>query len=61
MKTRYKEVYFDKWCKSCQYYKFSEEEDPCNECLGQCMNENSHRPINYKKAKNGSYKIPNKK
>ena len=51
MKTKYKEVYFDVWCKKCKHYKLSENEEPCNECLHQPMAENSHRPVNYKKQK----------
>lgn len=43
-----KEVYFNKYCKTCKYYENRENEDPCYDCLDQGWNEDSHKPINYK-------------
>lgn len=43
-----KEVYFDEWCDKCKYSNTEETEDPCNECLGQPWNEDSHKPIKWK-------------
>ena len=43
----YKEVYFDKYCKTCKHEKVDETERPCNECLGESTNLNSHKPVNY--------------
>ena len=45
-----KEVDFHKYCALCKYDnsdKKEEDEDPCNECLCQGWNENSHNPISY--------------
>lgn len=46
-----KEVYFDKYCGKCIHKDIPETEDPCNECLTQPSNENSHKPINFKEEK----------
>lgn len=49
-----KEVNFRLYCPKCKYYPLGSTDDPCNECLGQPWNENSHKPINYKeKDRNG--------
>lgn len=40
-----KEVYFDKWCKTCVHYDKAEDQDPCWDCLEQGWNLDSHRPI----------------
>lgn len=42
-----KEVYYSEWCKNCKYRDLDETHDPCNECLTQGWNMDSHRPINY--------------
>lgn len=42
-----KEVYFNQWCKSCKHYKEPDIEDPCDECLGEPGNEDSHRPVKW--------------
>jgi hypothetical protein len=43
----YKEVYFDKYCKTCKHKKLEETEAPCDECLGEPLNWNTHRPVKY--------------
>ena len=40
-------VRFDEYCKTCVYAKTEEIKDPCNACLTQPVNENSHKPVNY--------------
>jgi hypothetical protein len=45
----YKEVYFHEYCKKCKYEKCKENEQPCDECLGEMTNLNSHRPVKYEK------------
>lgn len=45
MDDNYKEVYFDRYCKTCKYEKLDENDDPCNECLGTGANLNSHKPV----------------
>lgn len=45
-----KEVYYKDYCKKCKYVKLKEHEDPCNDCLGQPYNYNSHKPIHFKEG-----------
>lgn len=49
MEDVYKEVYFDRYCKSCKYVSLKDEndEEPCAECLSYPTNVYSHKPINY--------------
>lgn len=37
-----KEVYFDQYCKSCKHHGLEESKDPCNDCLAEPGNTNSH-------------------
>ena len=46
-----KEVRYDLYCKSCEYSHLAASDDPCNECLGTPSNEDSKKPINFKKAR----------
>lgn len=48
-----KEVYFDQYCKSCKHHGLKESKDPCNDCLVEPSNTNSHKPMNYE-SKNDS-------
>lgn len=48
MDNIYKEVYFNQYCKTCEYKNLKESEEPCDECLSNPINEYSHKPINYK-------------
>ncbi len=43
-----KEVYYNYFCQSCRYQKKTEGEDPCNDCLNQPWNIDTHKPVNYK-------------
>ena len=45
MNEDYKEAYFDQYCKSCKHEKLEEKFDPCNECLANGYNLNSHKPV----------------
>ena len=47
----YKEVYFHEYCKKCEYRKVSNDDEPCNECLGEPVNWNTHKPVKYKEKK----------
>lgn len=47
MENNNKEVYFDKYCNSCKNKNTDEVKDPCNECLDNPSNVNSHKPVNY--------------
>lgn len=42
-----KEVYFDQYCKTCKHEKLAESEEPCAECLDECVNQNSHKPVRW--------------
>lgn len=46
----YKEVYFHEYCKSCKHKNVKENEEPCEECLSEPTNLNSHKPLNYEKG-----------
>jgi hypothetical protein len=43
----YKEVYFHEYCKSCRHIKVANTEMPCDECLTEPINLNTHRPVKY--------------
>ena len=45
----YKEVYFDEYCKKCKHEKVKEHDRPCDECLSEPLNLNTHRPVKYEK------------
>ena len=45
MENKQKEVFFWEYCKTCKHYSTPETDDPCNECLGEPANENSHKPV----------------
>ena len=49
-----KEVYFFTYCKTCIHRNTNETDDPCNECLANGSNEDSHTPVNYVEAKGES-------
>lgn len=49
MQNVVKEVYFDQYCKSCEFENVKESEDPCCECLAEPSNFNSHKPVRWKK------------
>lgn len=47
MEEQFKEVYFDRYCKTCKHEKLKEEEKPCCECLEHPINAYSHKPVMY--------------
>lgn len=49
-----KEVYFDQYCK---YHGLEESKDPCNDCLAEPSNTNSHKPRNFAIAKKSREKL----
>lgn len=51
METNMMLVDFAKYCNRCKYAPISEAEDPCRDCLNYGTNENSTRPVRYKKSK----------
>ena len=44
MDEDYKEVDFEKYCKSCKYSDLDEWKDPCNECLEYGMRSQTSVP-----------------
>lgn len=42
-----KEVYFDQYCPKCVHKDVAESESPCDECLSEPVNQNSHKPVKY--------------
>lgn len=47
MDEDYKEVYFHEYCKTCKHEKLEEFKDPCDECLDEPMNLQSHKPVKW--------------
>lgn len=45
----YKEVYYNMYCNSCVHKAKKNEQSPCDECLDEPINYQSHKPIKYKK------------
>lgn len=48
----YKEVYFHEYCKTCKYRDIKDWKDPCNPCLANTYNIDSHKPTYYEKDEN---------
>ena len=51
MDSKEKEVRFDLFCRYCKHQTLLGSEDPCDECLNSPSNEDSMRPVNFKKEK----------
>lgn len=47
MYVLYKEVDFYKYCSTCKYEQTPCEDDPCDECLSNPYNINSHKPVKW--------------
>ena len=43
----YKEVYYHEYCKKCKHKNVADTEAPCDECLSEPINLNTHRPVKY--------------
>lgn len=43
-----KEVLFGKFCPVCEFAERSENHEPCDDCLDQPTNQDSHKPICFK-------------
>ncbi len=48
MEDHTKEVRFDEYCKKCEHFEKFDWEDPCNDCLNEPSNINSHKPVFFK-------------
>ena len=42
-----KEVYFGPYCRKCKYLALDGTEEPCNECMTNFYNMNSHKPVKF--------------
>ena len=40
-----KEVYFNQYCQTCKHETKSESDIPCDNCLEEPSNEDSHKPV----------------
>lgn len=49
MDVEYKEVDFEKYCKTCKYEKLDGFQSPCNECLENSMNIQTSKPTEWVK------------
>lgn len=49
--NREKLVQFENRCKSCKHVKESATEDPCDECLSNPTNTDSHKPVRWEEGK----------
>lgn len=38
-------VNFYQYCKECKYKDIPENDDPCEDCLTNPVNEDSHKPV----------------
>lgn len=47
MEDLYKEVFFCKYCGVCKHADIKDFEEPCNECLENTYNIQSHKPVNF--------------
>lgn len=47
-----REVYYGHFCKHCVYEDLDESQDPCDDCLNEPFNMNSHKPVCYKEDAN---------
>lgn len=52
MEEIYKEVYYNKYCKTCTHKDLEEFKDPCHDCLNEPVNTYSHKPVYYEKNEN---------
>ena len=50
MEESYKEVYFDRYCRSCKHKEINESAEPCHDCLNEPVNVYSHKPVMYEKS-----------
>lgn len=45
-------VWFDEYCKQCQYREYEEAQQPCYDCLNTpARTDGSHKPVNFKEKK----------
>lgn len=47
MEYKDKIVEFHEWCHKCKFYKLPENDEPCETCLTDSVNEYSHKPTQW--------------
>lgn len=47
----YKEVQYSKYCWICKHKNVNENEEPCETCLTEFVNENSKKPLYFEENK----------
>lgn len=50
MEYEYKEVDYYTYCTKCVHKDKRDIEDPCNDCLGEPMNQHSRKPLYFEEA-----------
>lgn len=43
-------VQYDKFCEKCKHFKTDEVDEPCDECLAEPTNDDSHKPVYFKES-----------
>ena len=51
LESKTKFVDFHTYCQKCKYKDKPESEDPCNKCLTNPVNEDSHKPLYFKEGR----------
>ena len=46
-----REVLFDIYCPLCKHWGKKEDEYPCDECLNEGVNTDSHKPLKWQEGK----------
>lgn len=46
-------VEFDKYCTKCKHKRVPQTEEPCNTCLTNGVNEDSHKPVMWEAKDDG--------
>lgn len=49
MDSKEKIVAFDIWCPKCKHRDKKENQQPCDDCLAEPVNVDSHKPVNWEK------------
>lgn len=49
-----KEVLYFNYCSKCKYRTLPENEEPCETCLSEPSNLDSHKPIKFERGGNNS-------
>lgn len=47
MENYFKEVWFNIYCPTCKHEDVPDHENPCDDCLYNTYNINSHKPVNW--------------